>query len=55
MAGVVGAIDGTLIEILRPHQHEGFFNRHGDLSLNVQVIVDTAIELMDAEKQLTMF
>ncbi|KAF0703292.1 hypothetical protein AaE_015447 [Aphanomyces astaci] len=40
MSGIVGDIDGTLIEIQRPKDYDGFYNRHGDPSLNVQAMVD---------------
>ncbi|RHY92260.1 hypothetical protein DYB37_010796 [Aphanomyces astaci] len=49
MVGVVGAIDGTLIEILRPRLHEGFYNRHGDTSLNIQAVVDSAGSFMSVD------
>ena len=38
--GVVGAIDGTLIDIQRPKGYDGFYNRNGDPSLNIQSVVD---------------
>ncbi|ETV67225.1 hypothetical protein H257_16478 [Aphanomyces astaci] len=38
--GVVRAVDGTLIDIQRPREYDGFYNRSGDPSLNVQAMVD---------------
>ena len=38
--GVVGAIDGSLIEIERPKIFDGFYCRKGFTALNVQAIVD---------------
>ncbi|ETV63809.1 hypothetical protein H257_19256 [Aphanomyces astaci] len=40
LPGVVGAIDGTLIDIQRPREYDGFYNRNGNPSLNVQAMVD---------------
>lgn len=38
--GVCGAIDGSLIEIERPYDHEGWYCRKGFPAVNVQVVVD---------------
>ncbi|KAF4129643.1 DDE superfamily endonuclease [Phytophthora infestans] len=38
--GVVGAVDGTLIAIPRPHDFEGWYCRKGFSAINVQAIVD---------------
>lgn len=40
LLNVAGAIDGTLIQIHRIKNHEGFYDRKGRTSLNVQVICD---------------
>ncbi|ETV74603.1 hypothetical protein H257_10740 [Aphanomyces astaci] len=34
--GIVGAVDGTLIDIQHPADYDGFYNRNGDPSLNTQ-------------------
>ncbi|KAF4136322.1 DDE superfamily endonuclease [Phytophthora infestans] len=38
--GVVGAVDGTLIAIPRPHDFEGWYCRKGFPAVNVQAVVD---------------
>jgi len=38
---VVGAVDRTLVEINRPRDYNGFCNRNGDPSLNIQAVVDS--------------
>lgn len=38
--GVVGAVDGTLIAIPRPHDFEGWYCRKGFTAVNVQAVVD---------------
>ncbi|OQR80927.1 hypothetical protein ACHHYP_16994 [Achlya hypogyna] len=47
--GVVGAVDGTLIDIERPSDYDGFYNRHGDPSLNVQAVVDANTRFMSVD------
>ncbi|KAF0729772.1 hypothetical protein Ae201684P_015480 [Aphanomyces euteiches] len=47
--GIVGAVDGTLIEINRPKDFDGFYNRHGDPSFNVQAIVDHVGKFMSVD------
>ncbi|KAH9096337.1 hypothetical protein Ae201684P_009567 [Aphanomyces euteiches] len=47
--GVVGAEDGTIIDIERPADYDGFYNRHGDPSLNVQAVVDTTTRFMSVD------
>lgn len=43
---VCGAIDGTLIEIERPHDHEGWYCRKGYPAINMQVVVDAEKRFM---------
>ena len=38
--GVVGAVDGTLLERERPYDHEGWYCRKGYPAYNVQLVVD---------------
>ncbi|KAE9054829.1 hypothetical protein PF002_g33031 [Phytophthora fragariae] len=38
--GVVGAVDGTIIAIPRPHDFEGWYCRKGFPAVNVQAVVD---------------
>ncbi|KAE9324344.1 hypothetical protein PF001_g3474 [Phytophthora fragariae] len=38
--GVVGAVDGTIIAIPRPHDFEGWYCRKGFPAVDVQAIVD---------------
>jgi len=47
LPGVVGAIDGTLIQRDRPEDHEGFYNRKGLPSYNLQGVVKINMEFMD--------
>lgn len=37
----IGAIDGTLIRIARPREHEGWYCRKGYPAVNVQAVVDS--------------
>ncbi|XP_062586830.1 putative nuclease HARBI1 [Saccostrea cucullata] len=46
--GIVGAIDGTHVQIIAPRQNENdFFNRHHYHSLNVQVVFHSQCKLID--------
>lgn len=46
--GVVGAIDGTHIRIIRPSTHEPeFVNRKNFHSINVQIVVDASYRILD--------
>lgn len=46
--GVVGAIDGTYVTILKPHEQEhNFINRKGYHSLNVQIICDADCRILN--------
>ncbi|XP_061184381.1 putative nuclease HARBI1 [Saccostrea echinata] len=46
--GIVGAIDGTHVQIIAPRNNENeFVNRHHYHSLNVQVVFDTQYKLID--------
>ncbi|ETV85762.1 hypothetical protein H257_02345 [Aphanomyces astaci] len=47
--GVVDAVDGTLIEIQRPKDYDGFYNRNGDLSLNIQAVVHAKTRFMSVD------
>ena len=47
--GVVGAIDGSLIQIDRPKIFEGYYCRKGYPALNVQAIVDAKKKFMSFE------
>ena len=38
--GVVGAVDGTLVKVMRPHEYEGWYCRKNYPAVNVQAIVD---------------
>lgn len=38
--GVAGCIDGSLFEINRPSDHEGWYSRKGFPAFNIQVVVD---------------
>ena len=38
--GVVGAVDGTLVRIMRPHEFEGWYCRKNFPAVNVQAVVD---------------
>ncbi|KAF0746936.1 hypothetical protein AaE_007938 [Aphanomyces astaci] len=49
LPGVVGAIDGTLIDIQRPKDYDGFYNRNGDPSLNVQAVVDASTRFLSID------
>lgn len=46
MLNVAGAIDGTLIEVLRPRQHEGLYTRKGFTGFNVQVLCKADYTIM---------
>ncbi|OQS03464.1 hypothetical protein THRCLA_21158 [Thraustotheca clavata] len=39
IAFIAEAVDGTLVEINHPKDNAGFYNRNGDPSLNIQVVV----------------
>lgn len=47
--GIVGAIDGTLIDIQRPVDFEGFYNRKGRPSLNIQAVVDSSTRFLSID------
>ncbi|ETV69954.1 hypothetical protein H257_14541 [Aphanomyces astaci] len=47
--GIVGAVDGTLIDIQRPADYDGFYNRNGDPSLNVQAVVDADLRFISVD------
>ncbi|OQR80458.1 hypothetical protein THRCLA_23480 [Thraustotheca clavata] len=40
ISGIVGAVDRTIIQFCRPEEYEGFYNRNGDPSLNIQAVCD---------------
>ncbi|TYZ67979.1 hypothetical protein PybrP1_011887 [[Pythium] brassicae (nom. inval.)] len=40
---IVGAIDGTLVQIKHPQQHEGWYCQKGNPAVNVQAVVDIRI------------
>ncbi|XP_056016141.1 putative nuclease HARBI1 [Ostrea edulis] len=46
--GIVGAIDGTHIQIIAPHEYENeFVNRHNYHSINTQVVFDAKYRIID--------
>ena len=46
--GIVGAIDGTHIQIIAPHEYENeFVNRHHYHSINTQVVFDSNSRIID--------
>ncbi|KAF0705203.1 hypothetical protein AaE_014621 [Aphanomyces astaci] len=47
--GIVGAVDGTLVDIYRPDDFDGFYNRNGDPSLNIQALVDAKLKFLSVD------
>ncbi|KAF0706622.1 hypothetical protein AaE_014021 [Aphanomyces astaci] len=47
--GIVGAVDGTLIDIQCTKDYDGFYNRNGDPSLNIQAVVDSKLRFMSED------
>ncbi|ETP06417.1 hypothetical protein F441_17195 [Phytophthora nicotianae CJ01A1] len=47
--GVVGAVDGSLLEIDRPEDYEGFYCRKGYPAINIQAIVTASNKFMSVE------
>ncbi|ETV81647.1 hypothetical protein H257_05274 [Aphanomyces astaci] len=46
---VVGTIDGTLVDIQRPKDYDGIYNRNGDPSLNIRAVVDSSTRFMSVD------
>ncbi|KAF4141558.1 DDE superfamily endonuclease [Phytophthora infestans] len=47
--GVVGAVDGSLLQIDRPEDYEGFYCRKGYPAINIQAIVSASNKFMSVE------
>ncbi|KAK9745262.1 DDE superfamily endonuclease [Popillia japonica] len=45
--GVIGAIDGTHVAIMKPLNEHNFINRKGYHSLNVQIICDSTMKVLN--------
>ncbi|KAJ8524880.1 hypothetical protein ON010_g16236 [Phytophthora cinnamomi] len=43
--GVIGAVDGSLFQIQRPADYEGYYCRKDYTAINMQAIVDTGLKL----------
>ncbi|KAG6614203.1 uncharacterized protein IUM83_10029 [Phytophthora cinnamomi] len=44
--GVIGAVDGSLFQIQRPADYEGYYCRKDYTAINMQAIVDTGLKCM---------
>lgn len=45
--GVAGAVDGSLIRIQRPKNHEGWYTRKGWCGVNMQGVCDAQMRFID--------
>ncbi|KAK0133489.1 putative nuclease HARBI1 [Merluccius polli] len=50
MAGVVGAVDGTHIQIIAPSKEDVFVNRKKVHSINTQIAFDATFNILDVAK-----